>query len=66
MFKKLIYTKHSMKKITKPSLVKVLFLSVLFQFTITSVVAQNKTAELDKLMNKAHANGVFTGSVFSC
>jgi CubicO group peptidase (beta-lactamase class C family) len=52
-----------MKKITKPSLVKVLFLSVLFQFTITSVVAQNKTAELDKLMNKAHANGVFTGSV---
>jgi CubicO group peptidase (beta-lactamase class C family) len=52
-----------MKKITKPSLVKVLFLSVLFQFTITSVVAQNKAAELDKLMNQAHINGVFNGSV---
>lgn len=52
-----------MKKNTKPSLVKVMFLSVLFQFTITSIVAQKKAAELDKLMNQAHANGVFNGSV---
>lgn len=34
---------------------------ILFSFFVAS--AQNKTAELDKLMNQAHANGVFNGTV---
>ncbi|CAM3087510.1 serine hydrolase [Flavobacterium frigoris] len=52
-----------MKKTIRYSLVKVLFLSVLIQLTTTSIVAQNKAAELDKLMNRAHATGVFNGTV---
>ena len=34
---------------------------ILFSFFVAS--AQNKTAELDKLMNQAHANGIFNGTI---
>jgi CubicO group peptidase (beta-lactamase class C family) len=53
-----------MKKIMIPSLLKVILLSFTILLTsLTNAVAQNKAAELDKLMNQAHLNGVFNGSV---
>jgi|GEM_PF-181813 len=39
------------------------FLTVVILFSFFVAKAQNKTAELDKLMTQAHANGVFNGSV---
>lgn len=39
------------------------FLAVILLFSFFAAKAQNKTAELDKLMNQAHANGVFNGSI---
>lgn len=39
------------------------FLTVVILFSFVVAKAQNKTAELDKLMTQAHANGVFNGSV---
>ena len=39
------------------------FLTVIILFSFVVAKAQNKTAELDKLMTQAHANGVFNGSV---
>ena len=44
-------------------LMKKIFLTVLILFSFFASKAQNKAAELDKLMNKAHINGVFNGSV---
>lgn len=53
-----------MNKKSNPSILKTFFLSIFILLTtITNAVAQNKTAELDKLMNQAHANGVFNGSI---
>lgn len=42
---------------------KKIFLTVLILFSFFASKAQNKAAELDKLMNQAHINGVFNGSV---
>lgn len=42
---------------------KKIFLTVLILFSFFACKAQNKAAELDKLMNQAHINGVFNGSV---
>lgn len=59
-----IQTSPKMKKTTTPFLFKLIFLT--FTILLTSLphaVAQNKTAELDKLMNQAHASGVFNGTV---
>lgn len=39
------------------------FLTVVILFSFIVAKAQNKTAELDKLMTQAYANGVFNGSV---
>ena len=39
------------------------FLTVVILFSFVVAKAQNKAAELDKLMTQAHANGVFNGSV---
>lgn len=39
------------------------FLTVVILFSFFVAKAQNKAAELDKLMTQAHANGVFNGSV---
>ena len=39
------------------------FLTVVILFSFVVAKAQNKVAELDKLMTQAHANGVFNGSV---
>jgi CubicO group peptidase (beta-lactamase class C family) len=44
-------------------LMKKIFLTVLILFSFFASKAQNKAAELDKLMNQAHINGVFNGSV---
>jgi CubicO group peptidase (beta-lactamase class C family) len=44
-------------------LIKKIFLTVLILFSFFACKAQNKAAELDKLMNQAHINGVFNGSV---
>ncbi|MEZ7497957.1 serine hydrolase [Flavobacterium sp. Arc3] len=53
-----------MKTTLTPSFLKVILLGfIILLTTLTNAVAQNKTAELDKLMNQAHANGVFNGSV---
>ena len=38
-------------------------MSVLIQLTGTNVVAKNKAAQLDRLMDQAHASGVFKGTV---
>lgn len=42
---------------------KKIFLTVVVLFSFFASKAQNKAAELDKLMNQAHINGVFNGSV---
>jgi CubicO group peptidase (beta-lactamase class C family) len=42
---------------------KKIFLTVVILFSFFASKAQNKAAELDKLMNQAHINGVFNGSV---
>ena len=52
-----------MKKIPNLPFFKSLFFSIIFLATFTNIAAQNKTAELDKLMIQAHENGVFNGSV---
>ncbi|MEZ7507323.1 serine hydrolase [Flavobacterium sp. Arc2] len=53
-----------MKTTLTPSFLKVILLGfIILLTTLTNAIAQNKTAELDKLMNQAHANGVFNGSV---
>ena len=52
-----------MKKNSNVSFLKSSFFSIVLLTIFTNTVAQNKTAELDKLMNQAHANGVFNGSV---
>jgi CubicO group peptidase (beta-lactamase class C family) len=44
-------------------LMKKIFLTVVILFSFFASKAQNKAAELDKLMNQAHINGVFNGSV---
>jgi CubicO group peptidase (beta-lactamase class C family) len=44
-------------------LMKKIFLTVLILFSFFASKAQNKAAEMDKLMNQAHINGVFNGSV---
>jgi CubicO group peptidase (beta-lactamase class C family) len=45
------------------NLMKKTFLTVVILFSFFVAKAQNKAAELDKLMTQAHANGVFNGSV---
>lgn len=42
---------------------KISFLPFVFLFSFYAINAQNKAAELDNLMNQAHVNGVFNGSV---
>jgi CubicO group peptidase (beta-lactamase class C family) len=39
------------------------FITIVLLFSLFVTTAQNKSAELDKLMNQAHANGVFNGSL---
>lgn len=53
-----------MKTTSTPSFLKVqLLVFIILLTTLTNAVAQNKAAELDKLMNQAHTNGVFNGSI---
>lgn len=52
-----------MKKSPNLTVLKTLFFTVILFAIFTNTVAQNKTAELDKLMIQAHESGVFNGSI---
>ncbi|KFF19915.1 serine hydrolase [Flavobacterium hydatis] len=53
-----------MKKKSNHSLLKGIVLSIILQMiTLCNIGAQNKSAELDKLMKHYHANGVFNGTI---